>query len=247
MVGLSAVDNTSDASKPVSTLQAAADALAVVKSILTTKGDLYIATAASTPARLGVGTDGQVLTANAASASGVKWSNGPVDSQASRYGLKLATISTATCVDHFTVAAGLAVFVLVYCTTDATINTVGAWQTVAGVTANGANNMGLYSEAGVQLGLTGDMSSLMATTGYIESNLAAPVAITAGSWYYMHYLCHFSGSTPKLASGGGSPFNHVVINGHRPTVYLSTQTTSPASFTPSSATVNTAEYFMGAR
>ena len=42
-------------------------------SLLTTKGDLIAATGASTPARLGVGTDGQVLTADAASASGVKW------------------------------------------------------------------------------------------------------------------------------------------------------------------------------
>ncbi|HSW91431.1 MAG TPA: hypothetical protein VLG09_02200 [Candidatus Saccharimonadales bacterium] len=40
---------------------------------LTTKGDLYVATAASTPARLGVGADGAVLTADSSTASGVKW------------------------------------------------------------------------------------------------------------------------------------------------------------------------------
>lgn len=43
------------------------------KSTLTTKGDLYAASAASTPARVAVGTDAQVLTADAASAAGVKW------------------------------------------------------------------------------------------------------------------------------------------------------------------------------
>ena len=37
------------------------------------KGDLYAATAADTPARLGVGTDGQVLTASAAAATGLAW------------------------------------------------------------------------------------------------------------------------------------------------------------------------------
>lgn len=45
------------------------------KATLTTKGDLYVATATSTPARLGVGTNGQVLTADSAAATGTKWAN----------------------------------------------------------------------------------------------------------------------------------------------------------------------------
>lgn len=43
------------------------------RSTLTTKGDLYVATAPATVARLGVGSDGQVLTADSAQAAGVKW------------------------------------------------------------------------------------------------------------------------------------------------------------------------------
>jgi hypothetical protein len=46
------------------------------KATLTTKGDLYAASAASTPARVAVGSDTQVLTADAASAAGVKWAAG---------------------------------------------------------------------------------------------------------------------------------------------------------------------------
>ncbi len=45
----------------------------VSSSIVTTKGDLLAATASNTPVRLAVGTDGQVLTADSASAPGVKW------------------------------------------------------------------------------------------------------------------------------------------------------------------------------
>lgn len=48
---------------------------ATQKSTLTTKGDIYVATGASAPERLGVGTNGQILTADSAEASGVKWAN----------------------------------------------------------------------------------------------------------------------------------------------------------------------------
>ena len=46
---------------------------ATQKATLTTKGDLYAASAASTPARVAVGTNGQVLTADSTAATGVAW------------------------------------------------------------------------------------------------------------------------------------------------------------------------------
>lgn len=45
----------------------------LLESVLTTKGDIYVATAASTVTRLAVGTNDQVLTADSAEATGVKW------------------------------------------------------------------------------------------------------------------------------------------------------------------------------
>jgi len=43
------------------------------RSTLTTKGDLYVATASATTARQGVGSDGNVLTADSAQSTGMKW------------------------------------------------------------------------------------------------------------------------------------------------------------------------------
>lgn len=45
----------------------------VLESLLTTKGDLFAASAASTPVRLGVGANTQVLTADSTQASGMRW------------------------------------------------------------------------------------------------------------------------------------------------------------------------------
>jgi hypothetical protein len=53
------------------------DTNAIQNAIVDAKGDLIGATAADTPARLAVGTDGQVLTADSTASTGLKWAAGP--------------------------------------------------------------------------------------------------------------------------------------------------------------------------
>ena len=53
------------------------DSNAIQNAIVDAKGDLISATAADTPARLAVGTNGQYLTADSTTATGLKWSAAP--------------------------------------------------------------------------------------------------------------------------------------------------------------------------
>ena len=55
-----------------------ADPGAVRKSLVTTKGDVIAASAASTPARLGVGANGTRLTAASSETTGLAWAADPV-------------------------------------------------------------------------------------------------------------------------------------------------------------------------
>jgi hypothetical protein len=70
----------------------------IAKALVTTKGDLIAATASATPARLPVGSDGQVLIADAASTPGVKWST--LSTVAALDDLTDVTITSATAGDR---------------------------------------------------------------------------------------------------------------------------------------------------
>lgn len=72
-VGLGNCDNTADSAKPVSSAQLTALNGKLALSTVTTKGDIVAATASATVARLGVGSNNQVLTADSSTSTGLKW------------------------------------------------------------------------------------------------------------------------------------------------------------------------------
>jgi len=97
---LGAVQLSDSTSSTSTTLAATANAVkttydlangAIAKTIVDAKGDLIGATAADTPARLAVGTNGQVLTADSTAATGLAWA-----SPAGGGGMTLLSTTTLT-------------------------------------------------------------------------------------------------------------------------------------------------------
>lgn len=170
-----------------------------------------------------------------------------MDSAAAELGLKLLTIPPHNVNVQLSIGSGVLIFVLVHASTAYTLTTLGAWITAAGVTSTGVNGLAIYSEAGSLLEKTASMSAQFASTGYVEGALASSVNVTAGNNYYLAILSHFS-TAPKLAEAAATSIvAFPVFNGHRPSIFLTSQTDFPASFTPGSATADSGKYLLGAR
>jgi len=114
--------------------------VANIDGLLTTKGDIYAATAAATPARLGVGANNTVLTADSAEATGLKWATPAASGR--------TLLSTTTLTGASTTVSGISgaykdLLVIVYrmtnSTADGTLN----------ITPNG-------SSSSITSGVTGD-------------------------------------------------------------------------------------------
>lgn len=125
-----------------------------------------------------------------------------------------------------------------------TVTNLGIWLTLAGVTASGANGLALYTEAGVLIDQTADLSTAFATAGFLEAPLSGgPQQLAANASYYIGVLSHFSGTTPKAATavaGQAIPS----IKGHLLSLTQAATATFPASFTPSGLSISTAAYYV---
>jgi hypothetical protein len=229
------------------------------RSTLTTKGDIYAATASSTTTRLGVGSNGQVLTADSTQATGLKWATpsgggSAADPLAAAYGLIAQTLPPALIADRFALNAGVFVVCLVYLPAG-NVSTLGLGIRTLAVTSTGANAMGLYSRdsatSATLVAQTGDMTSAFSSgsaPAWISGSISGgPVAVTAGQ-YYVAALTHFSSGAevvtgPDISNSFGSP-GLPRINGYFGSLYQTGQTTLPAAFNPSTYSINNVVYYM---
>lgn len=128
------------------------------------------------------------------------------------------------------------------------ISTLEIWVTAAGATGSGVNALVLFTEAGVQIDQTGDMTAAFSSTGMASGAMSTAHTVTVGTNYYIGFLTHFSGTSPHFAATGTTgTANFPVMNGHRLAIFKSGQAAVPSSFDPSTYTPNSGYFIMGGR
>jgi hypothetical protein len=227
---------------------------AVQASTATTKGDLLVATAAAAIGRLGVGSDGQVLTADSTQTTGVKWAmasgGGSVGMDEvfplSAYGLLAASGDPNEFQNQSGVSANTVFMARVWIPANTAISKLCAAVRTGGTYASSAtpNQLAIYDDTGVQKGITTDDSTLWTTAGWAARTITTIAAQGTGRWMYIGYIVGgFTGVSmpfPMGANDNNAPWLGQTINnsGNRRAFYL-TATSLPASFNPTSAGTNT--------
>jgi len=157
------------------------------KSTLTTKGDLYAATAASTPARVAVGADNQVLTADSTQATGVKWSVPILANQSVSTDTGVACSNTGIVISTLTVSvAGT------YLVTGSAASSLGT---------SGAFITGIIQKNSVTIaGTTGSISDNNAGIGPTQGVWAATAIITFAASDVVRVLCQNGATSGSVGS-----------------------------------------------
>jgi hypothetical protein len=119
------------------------DTNAIQNAIVDAKGDLIGATAADTPARLAVGTNGQVLTADSTAATGLKWAT-PSSNKVAQVLSTLKTDTFSTTASSFTTITGLSQAITPSATSSKILIIVSL---SAGIT-NSDSNVGYFAISG---------------------------------------------------------------------------------------------------
>jgi len=129
------------------------DANAIQNTIVDAKGDLIAATAADTPARLAVGTNGQLLSADSTAATGLAWTNGAkVTSYTPTWGVASGTapvLGNGVLTGAYTRVGDLVYFRVQLQIGSTTTTGVGAYTFTLPIAMTGASN-----------GIAGDAASL---------------------------------------------------------------------------------------
>lgn len=194
---------------------ASAAGAGILASTVTTKGDLIVATASATVSRFGVGTNGQILTADSTQATGMGWkTSAGVTLQASTPG----TPDTGNLNISGTAIVGTAL------ETPLVTGLASAAVTVKGNIASGAGNVSVITDTSVAMG-AGILVSFR-NNGTEKANLAFNGAFTAVS-----YTASSQVVTPVLQSAATTAVTvqgNVASGGGNTSVVLNAGTTMSA-------------------
>jgi trimeric autotransporter adhesin len=172
------------------------------------KGDLISASAASTPIRVPVGTNGQVLKANSATTSGLEWGTDTTYSTPTIGSTAITSGATVTTISGLTLSAPLLSAPLLT-SPEETANIIGsaptATQTIDFVTS-GVHYFTSNSTSNVTLNFRGNGSTTLNSLLPTGGSATFSVIFTNGSTAYIANAFQIDGSsvTPKW-SGGTAP------------------------------------------
>jgi hypothetical protein len=176
---------------------------AVIATDFEAKGDLISASAASTPIRIPVGTNGQVLKANSATTSGLEWGTDTTYATPTIGSTAITSGATVTTIASLTLSAPL------LASPEESANIIGsaptATQTIDFVTS-GVHYFTSNSTSNVTLNFRGNGSTTLNSLLPIGGSATFSIIFTNGSTAYIANAFQIDGSavTPKW-SGGTAP------------------------------------------
>jgi len=223
---------------------------AVQASTATTKGDLLVATASATIARQGIGTDGQVLTADSTQSTGVKWaaaSGAGTVFPLSGYGLLVASDEPAFFQNPSGLTNGTVFGARCWVPANTALSHLTAAVKTGGTYSASAvpNQLGVYDDTGVQLQATTDDNTLWTTAGWTSRTITTVAAQATGRFVYILYILGgFTGVVVPYAVGAtdaDAPWLAFAVSnsGNKRCFYLNGQSALPASFNPTTVGTST--------
>lgn len=233
------------------------DAAYVRLALVDAKGDLVVATGADAVTRLAVGSDGQVLTADAAQPAGVKWATpaaGGGSGELEIYGPAGAgfdewTCDPILCSSNFPTASGTLLLIRHRFRKAMTVDEIGFVLQQAGTVPGSYSGVAIYADGTgsvARQAQSADAGASFTSTGAKSLALTAGHAVAAGDFRWIGYL--WQGSTPPRLYAPPGPADSAMFNvGRRRSVFLAGQTAFPASLDVSAMTVNTTHYWFSFR
>jgi hypothetical protein len=211
------------------------DSNAIQNAIVDAKGDLIAATAADTPARLGVGTNGQVLTADSTAATGLAWATPSTGST----GLTLINTTSFSGVSSVSLA------------NDSFTSTYDNYKLILKITSTSVGN--IYISGRLRASGSDNTNSNYTSQFYVISQTSASVGndqagSASGSWARFGYSANTSDPSytqydifnPKLSartSYSGTITGNAPENWLASGLFNTTTSFDSLSFFPSSGTI----------